>query len=102
MLEEVEQVHLGRELVTKGYDVYFVTYFHDENQIENVGGIKVIKTYEGRKAGEINALLKYRLILSSLRKACADIYFHESGATGVLLLFCHVSRKRQFSNTLVQ
>ena len=91
---EVEQVHLSRELVTKGYDVCFVTYRHGQNRIENVGGIKVIKTYEREKAGEINALLKYRLIWSSLKKANADIYFHEAGAVGVLPLFCYVNRKK--------
>ena len=91
---EVEQVHLGRELVTKGYDVFFVTYLHDRNQIENVDGIKVIKTYERGKAGEKNALLKYRLIWSSLRKAGADIYFHESGASGVLPFYCFANRKK--------
>jgi len=90
---EVEQVHLGRELVTKGYDVCFVTYLHGRNQSENVGGIKVIKTYERGKAGEINALLKYRLIWSSLKKANADIYFHEAGATGVVPLFCCWNKK---------
>jgi len=64
---EVQQVHLGRELVTKGYNVCFVTYRHGQNQTENIGGIKVIKTYERGKAAEINALLKYRIILNSRR-----------------------------------
>jgi len=91
---EVEQVHLGRKLVTKGHDVCFVTYRHGQNQIENMGGIKVIKTYEREKAEEINALLKYRFIWSSLKKANADIYFHEAGATGVLPLFCSMNGKK--------
>jgi len=91
---EVEQVHLGRELATKGYDVCFVTYRHGLNQTENVGGIKVIKTYEREKAGEMNALLKYKFIWSALKKANTDIYFHEAGATGVLPLFCCLNRKK--------
>jgi len=91
---EVEQVHLNRELVIKGYDVCFVTYRHGQDQIENIGGIKVIKTYEREKTGEINVLLKYRSMWSCLKKANADIYFHEAGATGVLPLLCHVSRKK--------
>ena len=91
---EVEQVYLGRELVTKGYDVYFVTYLHGRNQIENVDGIKVIKTYERKKADQISVLLKYTSIWSSLKKANADIYFHEAGSTGVLPLFCCLNRKK--------
>lgn len=91
---EIEQVHLGLELLAQGYDVYFITYRHGEKQIENVGAIKVIKTYEREKAGEINALLRYRFVWSSLKKANADVYFHEAGATGVLPLFCCLNRKK--------
>jgi len=91
---EVEQVHLGRELVTKGYDVCFVTYRHGQNQIENVEGIKVIKTYDREKAAQISVLLKYMSIWSSLKKANTDIYFHEAGSTGVLPLFCFLNRKK--------
>jgi len=91
---EIEQVHLGRELVTHGYDVCFITYRYGHNQIENVDEVKVIKTYDRERAGEIPALQKYMLILSTLKKANADIYFYEAGSTGVLPLFCGVNRKK--------
>ncbi|MCC6019512.1 MAG: glycosyltransferase family 4 protein [Candidatus Verstraetearchaeota archaeon] len=91
---EVEQVSLARELATHGYDIYFVTYHHGVNKIEYVNGIKIIKTYERDKADKMSVLQKYKLILSALKKANADIYFHESGATGVLPLFCGINRKK--------
>lgn len=91
---EAQQVILAKELTAHGYDIYFVTYRYGFNQIENVGGIKVIKTYEREKADKINVLLKYTSIRSCLKKANADVYFHSAGATGVLPLFCHVNRKK--------
>lgn len=51
---EVEQVHLAKELVSHGYDVSFVTYRYGRNQTENVGGTKVIKTYEREKIDQIS------------------------------------------------
>lgn len=91
---EVQQVHLGKELATKGYDVCFVTYRHGQNQMENVDGIKVIKTYDREKAHCTSDLLKYMSIWSALKKANADIYFHSAGATGVLPAFCCLNRKK--------
>lgn len=90
---EVEQVHLGNELMAHGYDVCFVTYGNGHNAIETIDGIEVIKTYDGEKAGETNVLRKLTYILSALKRANADIYFHESGAIGVLPLFCSLQKK---------
>jgi len=91
---EVQQVHLARELVAHGYETCFVTYRHGQNDIENVGAIEMIKTYDRENASKMNALLKYRSIWSSLKKANADIYFHSAGSTGVLPLFCCANRKK--------
>jgi glycosyltransferase involved in cell wall biosynthesis len=91
---EVEQVSLARELIAQGYDVSFVTYSHGGRQIEDVDGINIIKTYERDKSDKISVLQKYKLVWSALEKAKADIYFHESGATGVLPLFCAMNRKK--------
>jgi len=91
---EVEQVCLAKELVAQGYDVSFVTYRYGPNQVENVNGIEIIKTYESQKAGRTNVLLKYAHIWSSLKKARADLYFHEVGSTGVLPIFCYLHNKK--------
>jgi glycosyltransferase involved in cell wall biosynthesis len=91
---EVEQVSLARELIAHGYDVSFVTYSHGNKKIEKVNGITIIKTYERDKANKMSILQKYKLIWSALKKADADTYFHECGASGVLPLFCSINRKK--------
>jgi glycosyltransferase involved in cell wall biosynthesis len=91
---EVEQVQLGTELCIHGYDVCFVTYSYGLGQIENICGIEVIKTYSREKARKINALIKFKSIWSALKKANADIYFHEAGSAGVLPLFCYAYKKK--------
>jgi len=91
---EVEQAILARELIAHGYVVSFVTYNHGGRPIEYIDGITIIKTYGRDKADKMSVLQKYKLILSALKKADADIYFHESGATGVLPLFCGINRKK--------
>jgi len=91
---EVEQVFLARELVAHGYDVCFVTYRHGASKMEYANGIKIIKTYERDKINKMSVLQKYKSIWSALKKANADMYFHESGATGVLPVFCGINRKK--------
>jgi glycosyltransferase involved in cell wall biosynthesis len=85
---EVEQVNLARELTICGYDVAFVIYRCGLKPTENIDGIEMIETYARETASETNVVLKSLSILSSLKKASADIYFHEAGAYGVLPLFC--------------
>jgi glycosyltransferase involved in cell wall biosynthesis len=91
---EVEQVFLARELVAHGFDICFVTYHHGVNKTEYANGIKIIKTYERNKVNKLTFLQKIKLIWSALKKANADIYFHESGAKGVLPLFCGINMKK--------
>ncbi len=91
---EVEQVHLGRELARRGYDVSFVTYDHGIGQVENVQGIEILKTYARHRATELNIFQKLRLIWKSLRRAKADLYFHESGAPGMLAFFARLNKKK--------
>lgn len=91
---ELEQVCLGRELVAHGYDVCFVTYRQGIDPIEKAVGIEIIQAYEREKARKLSVLSKYACLLSSLRKAGADIYFHQAGSYGVLPIFCHMNRKR--------
>ena len=91
---EVEQVSLAKELVTYGYDVSFVTYSHGNRETEKADGITIIKTYERDEASKLSIFQKYKLIWSALKKVGADTYFHESGATGILPLFCGINRKK--------
>lgn len=91
---EVEQVDLGLELVKLGYEVSFITYKHGEYNLEKIRGVQVIKTYERVNSSKISQIKKFSSIWSALSKANADIYFHESGATGLLPIFCFIRRRK--------
>jgi glycosyltransferase involved in cell wall biosynthesis len=91
---EVEQVHLAKELVRRGYTVCFVTYYYGRSQIENIDGIDIIKTYDRQKSSDVSVLSKYSSIWSALKKADANIYFHEAGSTGILPVFCYINGKK--------
>lgn len=84
---EVEQVHLGKELHSRGYTVCFVTYAYGDKSIKSADGIEIIQTYPRELAGKISVLEKYVSVFSALKSANADLYFHESGAVGVLPFF---------------
>lgn len=83
---EVEQVALGRELSSRGYDVCFITYALDKSTRFSKG-IEIIQTYPREYSDKLSFVQKYASVFSALRKANADIYFHESGAVGVLPFF---------------
>ena len=91
---EVEQVDLGRELVKRGHKVIFITYYNGGSNVEEVNGLKVIKTYSRHQALRLSPYKKFKTIWSSLKEAQADVYFQESGATGVLPYFCSFYRKK--------
>ena len=95
---EAEQVHLGKELAAQGHDVCFITYsgynVNRAKPIQIFEKIKIIETYERERDNSIGVFQKYKCLFSALRQAKADIYFHESGAVGVLPLFCYLYRAR--------
>jgi glycosyltransferase involved in cell wall biosynthesis len=91
---EVEQVCLGQELINHGYDVCFVTYSSGHNLNENAGKIEIIETYDRNRASKLDILRKLQALFLALKKANADIYFHESGAIGVLPIFCCLNMKK--------
>ncbi|XHH08717.1 MAG: glycosyltransferase family 4 protein [Candidatus Bathyarchaeia archaeon] len=91
---EVEQVQLALQLSSQGFDVCFITYSSGQKQREFVNGIEILKTYDLEQASKISVFHKFRSIWSSLKKANADIYFHEAGSSGVLPFFCFVYKKK--------
>jgi glycosyltransferase involved in cell wall biosynthesis len=80
--------------VTQGYGVFFITYSFEKNSLKRVNGIEIIETYKREKSAAMNFVQKYASILSALRSINAEIFFHESGATGALPLFCYLHRKK--------
>jgi glycosyltransferase involved in cell wall biosynthesis len=91
---EVEQVFLAKELISRHYEVTYITYDCGFKQTENIDGIHIIKTYEREAAKKMSFVKKSAVLLSSLRQANADIYFYEAGSFGILPLFCRLSGKK--------
>lgn len=91
---EVQQVFLAKELVKHSYKVSFITYGDEQTSTEYVGDIEVIKVYRQEDASRLSLVTKVRSIWKAMRKANADIYFHEAGAAGVVSLFCFLQRKK--------
>jgi glycosyltransferase involved in cell wall biosynthesis len=91
---EVEQICLGQELTNHGFDVCFVTYSSGHKLNENASKIEIIETYNRNRASKLNILRKLQALFRALKKANADIYFHESGSIGVLPLFCLLNMKK--------
>jgi glycosyltransferase involved in cell wall biosynthesis len=89
---EIEQVHLGNELVKKGIDVSFITYFYGNKRIEYKNGIKIIKTYNPEK--RVNELSKLNSIIKTLKEEDADINFHEDRSYGILPIYCSLYKKK--------
>jgi len=87
----VQQVLLADELVKHNYEIIFITYKDGISRIEDIGFIKVIKVYKREDSLKISLLKKSWHIWKSLREADADIYFHESGAPGIVSFFCFIT-----------
>ena len=90
----VQQVLLAEELVKYNFEVSFITYTDGKAHIEHIGDIKVIKVYKREDAPSLSFLAKAWHIWRAMKEANADIYFHESGAAGVVSLFCNLTRKK--------
>ncbi len=89
---EVEQSHLGLELAARGMDISFVTYGRASDGIARVGDVKVIGTYDRADVSSLNRVRKLSRLWKALERADAEAYFYESGAAGVLSLFCRITR----------
>ena len=90
----VQQVLLAEELVKYNFEVSFITYTDGKAHIEHIGDIKVIKVYKREDAPTLSFLAKAWYIWRAMKEANADIYFHESGAAGVVSLFCYLTREK--------
>jgi glycosyltransferase involved in cell wall biosynthesis len=91
---EVQQVLLAKELVKHNYKVTFITYSDGQPSAERVGDIEVIKVYKREDVTSLSLLVKARAVWRAMKKADADIYFHEAGAPGVVPIFCFLRRKK--------
>jgi glycosyltransferase involved in cell wall biosynthesis len=86
---EVEYVSLARELSKLGYYVHFTTYKergYESPEVENINGIKIIKTYPRYQVKSLNTFLKTKIIFKALERSDADIYFGY-GSLAILPIF---------------
>lgn len=87
---EVLQVLLARELVERGFGVTFVVYGEGPPSIEEIDGVKVLRVSDGNKS----KISKVVLLWKAMKKVDADVYYHHSGAPGIVSLFCRTNRKK--------
>lgn len=91
---EVLQIILAKELIKHGFEISFITYGNSGTPVEHLDGIKIFKVYPAEEASHLNLPLKIWHFLKAMRHADAHIYFHESGAYGIVSLFCRLARKK--------
>jgi len=87
---EVLQVLLATELMKHDFEVTFVVYGEGSPLIEKIEGINVVKVPNGKRS----KVLKSFLIWKAMRRTNADIYYHHSGAPGIVSLFCWINKKK--------
>jgi glycosyltransferase involved in cell wall biosynthesis len=91
---EVQQVLLAIELIKHSYKVTFITYSDGQPSMERASDIEIIKVYKREDAANLSLLVKAWVLWRAMKKADADIYFHEAGAAAVVSLFCFLRRKK--------
>jgi len=95
---ELQQVLLGRELSSRGYDVSFIVFDYGQEPIEAIDGIKIIKTLKaGYSLSGIRSLIyAIRCVFDAFDKADADVYYQRCGSyyTGIVSIFCLFKRRK--------
>jgi len=90
----VQQVLLANEITKHKFNVSFITYGDGKEHNEFIGHINIVKTYQIEDIPKMSILKKVWNIWRALAEVNADIYFHESGTSGVVSLYCYLTRKR--------
>lgn len=84
---ELQMTLLAKNLLVKGYEIYFITFSKEGNFFENMKGINVYNPYFNKKKGWThflpNNLYKF---LSVLKKIEADIYIQRAGPLTTFLI----------------
>jgi len=92
---ELQQVLIAQELVSTGYEVTIIDFDYDQGSVEEIDGIKVIKTFKPKnKTSIVDYLVNIPKIISALNRSDAEIYYHRSGILFIPLLFSKIRRKK--------
>jgi len=91
---EIQQVELARELNKRGYEIFFITYAKDLNDIENIDGIKIVPVYNRSSADNLSLLRKMLWIWRRMKEADADLYIYHAGSSGITSIFGMLNQKK--------
>jgi glycosyltransferase involved in cell wall biosynthesis len=90
--ESVQLSLISKAFLELGYEVSLIDYDYGQDPIENLYGIKVIKTFDQKKGVPIVRFFHPRLssVIRALENANADVYYQSCAGmmTGVVAWFC--------------
>jgi len=95
---EVQQVHIARGLVAKGYPVSFITLDHNQEDRQYSDGISIYKAYRLDEGVPGIRFVYPRIarVWSAMRRANADVYYQRTSdsTTGIVAAFCRRYHRR--------
>jgi len=95
---EVQQVHIARGLVKRGYRVSFVTLDHGQTDGAEIDGIRIFKAYEASAGVRGFRFLHPRWtgLCQAMKRADADVYYQRcaSAESGQVCSWCRANRRR--------
>ena len=91
---EVQQVELGKELKKRGYEISFITYGKNSDEIKKVNGIEIVPTYDRNEVNNLSFLRKALCLWKKMKEVDADIYFFRAGSPGIASIFGKLHQKK--------
>ena len=95
---EVQQVELAKELKRRGYEISFIVYGKNLEDVENIDGIKVVSTYNRDDVTNLSSLSKALCVWRKMKEVDADIYFHRAGCPGMTSTFGRFHKKKTINS----
>lgn len=95
---EIQQVELGKELNKRGYEISFITYGKDRDNIEKIDGIEIIPAYDRGESNNLSFLTKILKIWKKMKEVDADIYYYHAGSPGITSIFARFHQKKKVSH----
>jgi len=90
---ELQQVVLAKELKRRGYEISFITYGKNSDEIKKVNGIEIVPAYDRNEIKNLSFLRKTLCIWKKMKEVNADIYFYRAGSPGISSIFGKLQQK---------
>lgn len=92
---ELQQIILGKKLAKQGYDITFIDFDYGQNPIEEIDGIKIIKTFMPKNKTNLSSYIFNTFnIVKAMRNANADVYYQRTGIYFIPLFFSKIFGKK--------